>query len=199
MLQTLLALLLLSFSFNAHAVIDMKNSNFADSWTDIRLPSSGYELRIKRTYNSRSLFNGMFGFGWCSDFETKLEVTAENGMRVTECGGGLEISYTSSSQSPAAVKTTIKRIIDGIKKTNRSVSPSELKKLEKELAYDQYLRVAFVKRLGLQGEVRAGQVYRAIGREVDKCRLGFIIIFVILVRWLCGINGCDQQNQKNEC
>lgn len=167
MAKTLLALALLVFTSSSFAVVDMKNSNFSDSWTDIKLPSSGYDLRIKRTYNSRSLFSGIFGFGWCSDYETKLEVTAESGIRVTECGGGMQISYTAKNHNPKAVKQTIKKIIAGIRKTNKSISSSELKKLEKELAYDQNLRIALEKRLDLNGKVKAGTTYRAIGRESE--------------------------------
>ena len=50
-------------SQQAFSVIDMKNANFSDIWTDIILPGSGYELRIQRTYNSRTIYSGLFGFG----------------------------------------------------------------------------------------------------------------------------------------
>jgi YD repeat-containing protein len=89
--------LLLSISLliplNAGAIVDMENLNFTDSWTDLSYSSSFDTLNVKRTYNSRSLFDGMFGFGWCSDFETKL--TAEPGYRIVrkECGAGVETSY----------------------------------------------------------------------------------------------------------
>lgn len=86
------------FSFYAHSIVDMKNANFADSWQDIIASGSGYEMKIRRTYNSRSLFNGIFGFGWCSDFETSLAVTENGELKLTECGGGLEILYLPRKQ-----------------------------------------------------------------------------------------------------
>ena len=52
----------------AFALVDMKNANYTNTWTDMEIPGSGYDFKIIRTYNSRSLFNGIFGFGWCSDF-----------------------------------------------------------------------------------------------------------------------------------
>src|ERR1043165_3910434 len=81
-------------SSNAHAIVDMKNANFANSWVDLEVPGTGYDLKVNRTYNSKSLFDGMFGFGWCSDFETSLQVTAEGNLKITECGAGQEIFYT---------------------------------------------------------------------------------------------------------
>ena len=70
------AALSLIVAATAGAVVDMKNANYANTWTDLIVPGSGYDLRVQRTYNSRSLFNGVFGFGWCSDFETTLEVNS---------------------------------------------------------------------------------------------------------------------------
>ncbi len=81
-------------SVNAFAIVDMKNANFADSWQDLIATGSGYDLRVRRTYNSRSLFNGIFGFGWCSDFETSLAILDSGEIKLTECGGGLEVLYS---------------------------------------------------------------------------------------------------------
>jgi hypothetical protein len=77
-------------SLFANAIVDMKNANYSNTWVDIEIPGSGYELKISRTYNSRSLINGIFGFGWCSDFETRLEKTAEGNLKLVElwCGPG---------------------------------------------------------------------------------------------------------------
>jgi len=61
--------------------------------------------KIVRTYNSRSLFSGMFGFGWCSDFETSMEVNAEGNIKVKECGGGMGSYILTSRKSPAKKST----------------------------------------------------------------------------------------------
>ncbi len=167
MKKTLVIVVTLLISGTSGAVIDMKNSNFADSWSDIKVPGSGFELRIKRTYNSRSLFNGVFGYGWCSDYETKLEITAESGLLLTECGGGLQVNYTQSIEGSKNIESTISKIISEIKKRNKAMSAAELNKLSKDLVNDQYLRIAFVKRLSLQGKVEANKIYRANGRESE--------------------------------
>ena len=58
----LLLISALMWSANAFAVVDMKNANFANSWVDLEVPGSGYDLKINRTYNSKSNFDGIFGF-----------------------------------------------------------------------------------------------------------------------------------------
>lgn len=59
-LSSLLGLL----SVNAAASVNMKEAGFAKSWLDF--------ADLKRAYNSRSLHDGVFGFGWCADFEKSL-------------------------------------------------------------------------------------------------------------------------------
>ena len=63
------------YPLSSWAVVDMKNANFADTWFDLIAPGTGFDLRVTRTYNSRSVFNGIFGYGWCSNLETSLNIT----------------------------------------------------------------------------------------------------------------------------
>lgn len=71
---------------SASAIVDPKNANYADTWIDI---SEQEFVFMRRTYNSRSLHDGIFGFGWCSDMETSLAF--DRFPMVNYCGGGLEI------------------------------------------------------------------------------------------------------------
>lgn len=152
---------------SAHALVDMKNANFADTWIDLIVPGSGYDLRVQRTYNSRTLFNGVFGFGWCSDFETKLEVTPENIFRVTECGGGQEIIYAPKGFNKSTVDATIKEIVSEVKKRNSSANAEFLTRLEKDLQDSPVLRREFTRELQLSGKVAQGVPYLANGRESE--------------------------------
>lgn len=107
----LLSLILsLSFSVVSQAVVDMKNANYASTWTDMVVPGTGFDLKIVRTYNSRSLFNGIFGFGWCSDFETSLDVMPDGHLKLKECGGGMEVVYSpkDASKSEKGAKVVLK-------------------------------------------------------------------------------------------
>ena len=81
----MIAATLLSSSIS-FAVVDMKNANYSESWIDVTVPGSGMDFKIQRHYNSRSIFSGMFGYGWCSDYETTLERTPEGGLKLQECG-----------------------------------------------------------------------------------------------------------------
>ena len=89
----------LFFALNSYAFVDMKNANYSHTWTDISLDGTGYNLQLRRTYNSRSLHNGLFGFGWCSGYESKLKVTPEGNIKIVVCGGGNEVEYVSSGSS----------------------------------------------------------------------------------------------------
>lgn len=85
-----MAFLVGAICFNAVealAIVDMANGNYSETWEDIELGS----ISLARTYNSRSAYNGLFGYGWCTDFETSLAVQLPGQITVTECGAGMEI------------------------------------------------------------------------------------------------------------
>lgn len=166
MRQISLVLLTLIVSFSAQAVVDLKNANYSDSWTDIIAPGTGFDLRIQRTYNSRTLFNGMFGFGWCSDFETTIDITPDNTIKLTECGGGLEIVY-SKSASKSSVDDSVNEILKAYK-TQRKASNSELKALKKKIVADASLRNSLAKKLKVSGKTDKGVTYKANGKEFEN-------------------------------
>src|SRR4051812_4771149 len=103
------------FSMNAHAIVDMKSANYSETWTTMQVPGVGYDLRVALTYNSRSLFNGKFGYGWCSDFETKIDPTPEGNLKLTECGGGMEIIFMPKSYKSDAKDNMIKQIMTAVR------------------------------------------------------------------------------------
>src|SRR5690349_17087907 len=105
----------LFFSLNANALVDMNSASYSNLWTDLEVPGSGYSLKVLRAYKSRTLFNGMFGFGWCSNFETKLEATSEGNIKVSECGDGLEIIYSAREITRKDVDNTVAQIITRMK------------------------------------------------------------------------------------
>lgn len=162
---------LLGLSLSAHAIVDMKSANYAESWTDIVVPGVGYDLRINRTYNSRSLFNGIFGFGWCSDYETKIEVTTESNLRLTECGGGMEISFTPKNFNPSKIDAIVSQIIAEVKKRRPDLKPDYVATLEKEMKTNEFMREEFGRRMNIKGKPDDGVVYLANGREAENITL----------------------------
>jgi YD repeat-containing protein len=158
------------FSLQASALVDMKNANYADSWIDITLPGAGYALRVQRTYNSRSVYNGMFGFGWCSEFETKMEKTPEGRLKVTECGAGQEIIYSPGSKTDkVALDKTVDSIVAYYKKTNPAATAPAVETFRDQLKDYADLRIKWAKTAGITiPDVKKGQVYSADNLEVEQ-------------------------------
>ena len=162
-----LSILLLFFASGAHAVVDMKNGNYVETWTDLdNYGPSRNDPKIARTYNSRSSYQGMFGAGWCSSFETSLFVTAEGNMVVRECGGGMETLYTPKGYSPAAVGKMVKKIIARMKTDSTAPRKDEkaIPDLAAALQADWELRKSYATRYGIYVPVREGVVYYEHGR-----------------------------------
>lgn len=167
MTKAFLALAVL-FSMQAHALVDMKNANYSNTWIDMDVPGSGYDLKIVRTYNSRSLFNGMFGFGWCSDFETSMEVNAEGNIKVKECGGGLEVTYAPREVTRKDIDTTISNIITKMKAEKKvGLTEAYLNGLKTQLLEDDNARSELAAKYGLVAQIKEGTKFYANGREVE--------------------------------
>ncbi len=166
-------LLLLSstllFVSSTFAVVDLKNANYASSWTDIEVPGTGYDLKILRTYNSRSLFNGVFGFGWCSDFETKIEVNPEGNLLLTECGAGLEILFASREVSKKDVERTITQVIAKMRAEKRvGQTEEQLRTTATQMMENDEYRMDMAKKYGIAVPVKEGTKFFANGREVEN-------------------------------
>lgn len=106
MKKLIAASLLLAVSTSALAVVDMRNGNYSERFTDINLTGGSFDLKVTRIYNSRTSFDGMFGHGWCSDFETKVELLPDDTIKLTECGAGEELIYRPAAgvASPQTAK-----------------------------------------------------------------------------------------------
>lgn len=167
-MKKLLVLTALSFlSLQVQAIVDMRNANYSNTWTDLEYPGSGFDLRVLRTYNSRSLFNGMFGFGWCSDFETKVDTTAEGNLKITECGAGQELFFTSKDFSKNEIENTVKQIVDKVK-VAKKLNDSDLKKFREELLVDANLRSRFAFSYKVNRPIKEGATYFSNGVELEN-------------------------------
>ncbi len=163
-------LLVFLFSLNSQAIIDMKNANFSTSWTDLKVPGGGYEMKILRTYNSRTLFVGIFGYGWCSEFETKLIISPDNTLKVFECGAGLEITYTTKNYGSKDIDFLIQEIIKKVKAESKR-SEEYLASLRKNLLQDSRLRIQMALNYNLTSKAKEGAIYYANGKEVENITL----------------------------
>ncbi len=168
-MKFIFSIMFLVISTNAFSFVDMKNANFADSWIDYKSNGTGYQLKVQRTYNSRSTHDGLFGFGWCSDFETKLEVMPDSSLKVIECGGGLEVSFTTGKELKGSeLSKYVRKLVSLSKEVNPRLKKHYLKRLEKDLKDNQYLREALAKKLGVKGKINNDSTFFARGRGGEK-------------------------------
>jgi YD repeat-containing protein len=61
--------------FFVKADVNMKDASYFKTWIDFEIRKEAHIFQLRRTYNSRSLHPGLFGFGWCSDFEKRLDLS----------------------------------------------------------------------------------------------------------------------------
>jgi YD repeat-containing protein len=94
----------LAFASLAQAEIDVKTGAFLDTWMDLDVQSPGFHLAVERTYSSRSNYDGLFGFGWCSNLETRLKRDQDQ-IEVTECGGGVQTLFSADGGSRNSTRT----------------------------------------------------------------------------------------------
>lgn len=52
-----------------------------------------FDQDVVRHYHSRSLYNGYFGFGWCSELETSLVTGQDRTLTLKDCTLGSEITF----------------------------------------------------------------------------------------------------------
>jgi YD repeat-containing protein len=156
-------------SAQALAIVDMKTANYSQTWTDIDVPSAAnqFKLKVDRTYNSRSLFDGIFGFGWCSDFETRLEVTPEGNIRLIECGSGQETVYMPLEFNRKDIDKTIAAILPKLR-AQQGTDEKTLKTLQDEMISNAKLRAKYAAEFKIKVEPKEGMQYFANGREVEK-------------------------------
>lgn len=166
-MKKLLLAWMLSLPLTATAIVDMKNANFSNTWVDLEAPGVGFDLRIARTYNSKSLFVGMFGYGWCSDFETSLSQTAEGNIKLTECGAGQELFFLPRQFGQKEINQTIDKIVAKVRAAKR-MDESNVKQFVEDLRKDNDLRARLALAWKVSQPVKEGGVFFANGREVDQ-------------------------------
>ena len=91
-------LITISSTERSEAKVNMWSGGYENTWNDFG--SSGGQSAaltqklIERRYDSRSLRDGIFGFGWCVDIEARLVPLPDGGWRRKSCQG--EADYRTS-------------------------------------------------------------------------------------------------------
>src|SRR5262249_22586528 len=114
-----------------------------------------------------TLFNGKFGFGWCSEFETSLEITPEGNLRYLECGAGQEITYLAPNFSAKDVDQSVKTILEKMKTENTSANAAYFVEMSQRLRSEPSLRAEYAAKYGLTRSVADKSRFYADGNETD--------------------------------
>ena len=163
MRNLLLLFLLFILPLGSSAIVDTRSAGYSKTFIDFKTNDLNYPLEIKRTYNSRSLYNGLFGFGWCSNLETRLTVLPDGMIKIVECGGGMEVFYQPKGKTPD-VKSYVNIILNKLKTKKVKMSSKALRKLKNDLLKSQNLRANFLSALDIKGQAEKGLKYYARGR-----------------------------------
>ena len=150
-----LALVALMVAAFAQAGVNLKNGNFYISYTDIVVPGGGKKLEITRTYNSKSTEVGWFGFGWGSEYETRLEVSADGAVIIHEHGSGAKTRFTPKTAVDAVAAAT--KIVGEMKKKT-ALTEKAASDLIQKLANNAELRHTYAMNFGVQATVAPGSV-----------------------------------------
>ena len=154
-MKLIYSLLLLSvLLFNqAFAGVNLKNGNFYISYTDIVVPGGDKSLKIVRTYNSKSTEIGWFGFGWGSDFETFLKVSADGSVVVHENGAGARTRFTPKQAIDS--KSAAKKIVSIMRKKTSMTDPVA-EDLITKLSKNEELRHAYARKFKVEASLPDG-------------------------------------------
>lgn len=145
------------FATSALANVSLKNGNFFIGYTDLT-HSGGIEPKIERVYNSKSSHDGMFGFGWGSDYEVYLKISADGSVVVHENGGGAQNRFTPPQINTAEVDKAVNDIVAAKIKAPGGMSAQLAEQDKQRLRNDARYRNDEWERLYDQGLVKSRQV-----------------------------------------
>jgi len=143
--------------FSAWSGVSLKNGNFFIGYTDLVLPGQGFVLKIDRTYNSQSNYDGWFGYGWASQYETYLSAGADRTVTVHEHGGGDSTTFTPKGYNQNDVKRSVAKIVK-VAETKSKLTKGQVSELAKRLISDFRLREEYAARLGIKSELKNNSI-----------------------------------------
>ena len=174
-IKVICGLFFLSMALSVSAGVNLKNGNFYITYADIRLPGKGHDLKINRTYNSKSVHKGWFGIGWGTPFETRLEINSDGSVTVVENGSGAKTRFISKKGNTAQAKKAVARIIQAMRKKG-NFGDKYIKEMSKKLMENSHLRDEYTKKFKISISPLAAQVLYSNVRglqELHKTNKGY--------------------------
>ena len=165
-------LLLVLMAIPVEGGVNHKNGGFYITYTDAVL-SQQPQSDLSRTYNSTSSFQGMFGYGWGSEYETYLDVQGEGTVVIHENGGGATTTMRPPALSMAEIRATVDRIIRAEQQDGRFRDDTEYRERHHELLQDAEVRRQSWSRYVKKGLLKPrhstpGAVYRSSQRGQQR-------------------------------
>ncbi len=139
----------LGFSSMASSAVDIKSGAYTIRRSDQSLDNEFAGFSIGRVYNSTVGYDGLFGFGWCSSFETTLKVVAKGQIAVVECGAGQVKVYNSSDFSEKNTAAAVDLLAEAMQKAGQSMTPA----LRDEMLKSRYKRTKMLSKFKVNIEV----------------------------------------------
>jgi YD repeat-containing protein len=144
--------------------VNLKNGNFYITYTDIIVPGGDHDLEVTRTYNAKSIENGWFGYGWGSLYETKLAVSADGSVVVTENGSGAQTRFVP--KEAVNVASASKKIVEAMKK-KEPMSEAATQALINRLNNDAEIRQAYSKKYNIETKLAEGSTLYSNDRGIQ--------------------------------
>ncbi len=109
----------------ANALVAVGNGNYFVGFVHMEhdAPLNTFQLKVQCTYNSRSQYDGICGYGWGSDFEAFLVPSSDGSVVIQESGGGDKTRFSPRDFSKADLEKLVDRLVEAYaKKMKLSVS-----------------------------------------------------------------------------
>lgn len=159
----------------AQANVSIRNGNYFISYTDLEY-AGGFGTKVDRVYNSKTPYNGMFGWGWGNEYEVFLVVSADGSVVVHEYGGGAQNRFDPTSFNAAELSKAVDLIVDAAKKTGTVSSADQLASYKSRLTTDAQYRNDEWNKYRQAGKVAARKL--PVGAKLTSNRFAFQYLVV---------------------
>ncbi|MBI4925615.1 MAG: hypothetical protein HY843_06790 [Bdellovibrio sp.] len=151
----------------------MKNGNFFIGYTDL-FYAGGFEPKIERVYNSKTVYNGIFGWGWGNEYEAYLTVTADGSVIVHEYGGGAENRFSPKAFDAKELNAAVDQILQAAKTLGMFGAEAQYKDYRKKLLEDATHRNNEWEKFIAKGLVKPREL--SVGTNLFSSRFSYQVI-----------------------
>lgn len=118
--------------------VNIHTGNFYISYTDMEFSATN---TILRTYNSKALFSGYFGYGWGSDMDSWLYLMPDGNLSVYMSSGNFSLHFASKGEDKKSSQQMVDEIITLELKLNKIENdPSNIMNRKIELINNYRIR-----------------------------------------------------------